>query len=229
MWSGKASSVRRSKTFAERHEQASAAVSEAAKRTEMFLTNELAADKPPREAAEAQRRWLTVLDRHEAANRRRCVLTGGKSWKRSCKRASRKITVNSKSGDVRRHWLVFMMTTLTGTNMAVTTRDRGDVRQRFREGRGVRGRVRRTAWLVVANLIQLACCETSSLCASRLLCVGPSCLIFFVRMHRVHLVFWSIVRLFFFREKNMKMISLNSVRINIVHVCILSRSDWLVD
>lgn len=57
----------------ERHDQASAAVSEAAGRTKAYLANELAVGKPPQGAAEAQRRWLTVLDRHEAGNRRRCV------------------------------------------------------------------------------------------------------------------------------------------------------------
>lgn len=62
----------------DRHRAAEAAISEAARRAELLMstlaTNDGAGGgKGPREKAAAQRRWLSVLDRHEAWIRRRCV------------------------------------------------------------------------------------------------------------------------------------------------------------
>ncbi|CAM9485723.1 unnamed protein product [Ectocarpus sp. 6 AP-2014] len=76
-WSGKdPSELGESTAFVDRHRAAEAAISEAARRAELLMstlaTNDGAGGgKGPREKAAAQRRWLSVLDRHEAWIRRR--------------------------------------------------------------------------------------------------------------------------------------------------------------
>ncbi|CAN0079868.1 unnamed protein product, partial [Ectocarpus sp. 8 AP-2014] len=76
-WSGKdPSELGESTAFVNRHRAAEAAISEAARRAELLMstlaTNDGAGGgKGPREKAAAQRRWLSVLDRHEAWIRRR--------------------------------------------------------------------------------------------------------------------------------------------------------------
>lgn len=77
VWSGKSpSELGRLATYADRHRSATAAVREAARRTELLMATLEAADgggggKGPKEKAAAQRQWLSVLDRHEAWMRRR--------------------------------------------------------------------------------------------------------------------------------------------------------------
>ncbi|CAM9572369.1 unnamed protein product [Ectocarpus sp. 12 AP-2014] len=76
-WSGKdPSELGESTAFVGRHRAAEAAISEAARRAELLMSTLAANDaagggKGPREKAAAQRRWLSVLDRHEAWIRRR--------------------------------------------------------------------------------------------------------------------------------------------------------------
>lgn len=73
MWSGKdPSKLGESAPYVDRHRSAAAAVSEAARRAELLIGTLTTADgKGPREKAAVQRRWLSVLDRHEAWMRRR--------------------------------------------------------------------------------------------------------------------------------------------------------------
>ena len=61
--------------FLTRYQTATAAVLEAARRAGLFLASlaTAAPGKGPRGKAEAQRLWLSVLDRHEAWMRRRWV------------------------------------------------------------------------------------------------------------------------------------------------------------
>lgn len=72
------SSLRESATFVEQHRSATDAVSEAARRAQLWLGNSATGGKAPSEAtAAAQRQWLSALDHHEAWMRRRWVIWGG--------------------------------------------------------------------------------------------------------------------------------------------------------
>ncbi|CAM9302839.1 unnamed protein product, partial [Ectocarpus fasciculatus] len=77
-WSGKVTSkLGESAAYVDRHRAAEEAVSEAARRAELLMSTLATSNgaggggKGPREKAAAQRRWLSVLDRHEAWIRRR--------------------------------------------------------------------------------------------------------------------------------------------------------------
>lgn len=63
--------VRQSRTFGGRFGEASEAVEEAAERVESLLAVQSVSTLAPREAAALQRRWLAVMDRHEAWTNRK--------------------------------------------------------------------------------------------------------------------------------------------------------------
>lgn len=73
VWSGKdPRELGELATFTDRHRSATEAVAEAARRLALLIGTLTTDDgKGPREKAEAQRQWFSVLDRHEAWMRRR--------------------------------------------------------------------------------------------------------------------------------------------------------------
>lgn len=75
VWSGKdPSKLGELVSYVDRHRSATAAVSEAARRVELLMgTLATVEGQGPREKAAVQRQWMSVLDRHEAWMKRRCV------------------------------------------------------------------------------------------------------------------------------------------------------------